>query len=448
MERENFGNRFGVLVAMAGSAIGLGNLWRFPYLVGSYGGAAFIFVYLFCVFLLCLPIFMSEVIVGRRSRANAYGAFKKLAPGTRWKWLGAISVITPVIVVSYYSVVGGWSVEYFLKACTLEFTAGVSRADMGSMFSSFITSVWSPIVGHTIFLLLTAAIVISGVKSGIEKFGKIMMPLLFVLIIVIAARAATLPGADEGLKYLFKPDFSKIDASVCSAALGQAFFSLSLGVGTILTYGSYVSKKENICVSSTYTATADFLFALLASCAIMPAVFAFGLNPQEGPGLVFETLPFIFSNMPLGWLVAILFFLALIVAALTSSISLYEVGVAYLVEEKHYSRRGASILLFVVAWLLGILCSLSFGPLADFRIFGQTVFNLFDKLSANVLMPAGGLLLVIFVGWVMKKSDVVDELTNGGTLKTNVRMSGFIYFLIRYVCPLAVLAVFASALIF
>ncbi|MBO8447738.1 MAG: sodium-dependent transporter [Bacteroidetes bacterium] len=448
MERENFGNRFGVLVAMAGSAIGLGNLWRFPYLVGSYGGAAFIFVYIFCVFLLCLPIFMSEVIVGRRSRANAYGAFKKLAPGTRWKWLGAISVITPVIVVSYYSVVGGWSVEYFLKACTLEFTAGVSRADMGSMFSSFITSVWSPIVGHTIFLLLTAAIVISGVKSGIEKFGKIMMPLLFVLIIVIAARAATLPGAGEGFRYLFRPDFSKIDASVCSAALGQAFFSLSLGVGTILTYGSYVSKKENICASSTYTATADFLFALLASCAIMPAVFAFGLNPQEGPGLVFETLPFIFSNMPLGWLVAILFFLALIVAALTSSISLYEVGVAYLVEEKHYSRRGASILLFVVAWLLGILCSLSFGPLADFRIFGQTVFNLFDKLSANVLMPAGGLLLVIFVGWVMKKSDVVDELTNGGTLKTNVRMSGFIYFLIRYVCPLAVLAVFASALIF
>lgn len=448
MERENFGNRFGVLVAMAGSAIGLGNLWRFPYLVGSYGGAAFIFVYIFCVFLLCLPIFMSEVIVGRRSRANAYGAFKKLAPGTRWKWLGAISVITPVIVVSYYSVVGGWSVEYFLKACTLEFTAGVSRADMGSMFSSFITSVWSPIVGHTIFLLLTAAIVISGVKSGIEKFGKIMMPLLFVLIIVIAARAATLPGAGEGFRYLFRPDFSKIDASVCSAALGQAFFSLSLGVGTILTYGSYVSKKENICVSSTYTATADFLFALLASCAIMPAVFAFGLNPQEGPGLVFEALPFIFSNMPLGWLVAILFFLALIVAALTSSISLYEVGVAYLVEEKHYSRRGASILLFVVAWLLGILCSLSFGPLADFRIFGQTVFNLFDKLSANVLMPAGGLLLVIFVGWVMKKSDVVDELTNGGTLKTNVRMSGFIYFLIRYVCPLAVLAVFASALIF
>ena len=411
MERENFGNRFGVLVAMAGSAIGLGNLWRFPYLVGSYGGAAFIFVYIFCVFLLCLPIFMSEVIVGRRSRSNAYGAFKKLAPGTRWKWLGAVSVVTPIIVVSYYSVVGGWSVEYFFKSVTLDFTTGVTQSEMGTIFGSFISSVWAPIIGHTIFLLLTAFIIVAGVKSGIEKFGKIMMPMLFVLIIFIAIRAATLPGAGEGLKYLFKPDFSKIDATVCAAALGQAFFTLSLGVGTILTYGSYVSKKESIIASSTYTAVSDFLFAILASCAIMPAVFAFGLNPQEGPGLVFETLPFIFANMPLGWLVAILFFLALIVAALTSSISLYEVGVAYLVEERKYSRRGASVLVFLVAWIMGILCSLSFGPLSDIRIFGQTIFNFFDKLSANVLMPVGGLLIVIFVGWVMKRGDVLDELT-------------------------------------
>ena len=448
MERENFGNRFGVLVAMAGSAIGLGNLWRFPYLVGSYGGAAFVFVYIFCVFLLCLPIFMSEVIVGRRSHANAYGAFKKLAPGTKWKWLGAVSVVTPIIVVSYYSVVGGWSVEYFFKALTLEFTAGATQAEMGTMFGRFISSVWAPITGHTIFLLLTAFIIIAGVKSGIEKFGKVMMPLLFVLIIFIAVRAATLPGAGEGLKYLFQPDFSKIDASVCAAALGQAFFSLSLGVGTILTYGSYVSRNENIIASSTYTATADFLFAMLASCAIMPAVFAFGLNPQEGPGLVFETLPFIFANMPLGWLVAILFFLALIVAALTSSISLYEVGVAYLVEERKFSRRGASVLVFLIAWVLGILCSLSFGPLSDLHIFGQTIFNFFDKLSANVLMPVGGLLLVIFVGWVMKKADVLDEMTNGGALSGNRRVSGIIYFLIRYVCPLAVAAVFLTALIF
>ena len=449
MQRENFGNRFGVLVAMAGSAIGLGNLWRFPYMVGEYGGAAFIFVYIICFFLLCLPILIAEVTVGRRSQTNAFRAFHRLAPGSRWHLVGILMVATPVIVVSYYSVIGGWSVEYFFKACSLEFTQGASsEAGFGNMFSSFISSVWAPVLYHTVYLLVTAAVVAVGVKSGIERFGKIMMPLLFVLIIVIAVRAVTLPGAAEGLKYLFSPDFSKIDASVCSAALGQAFFSLSLGMGTMLTYGSYISKKENLAASSTYTAVSDTLFALLASCAIMPAVFAFGLNPQEGPSLVFETLPFIFSNMPMGGIVAILFFLALIVAALTSSISLYEVVVAYLVEEKQYTRRGASILVFIVAWVLGALCSLSFGPLSGFKIFGQTIFNLFDKLSANILMPVGGLLLVIFAGWVMKKDDVIGEFTNGGTLKWNRKISGFVYFMIRYICPLIVIAVFASSLIF
>ena len=414
MERENFGNRFGVLVAMAGSAIGLGNLWRFPYLVGSYGGAAFIFVYIFCVFLLCLPILFSEVIIGRRSHANAYGAFKKLAPGTKWKWLGVASVITPIIVVSYYSVIGGWSLEYFFKSCMFEFTEGATQAELGSMFDKFITSVWPPLVGHTIFLLLTG----------------------------------TLPGAMDGLVYLFKPDFSKIDGEVCSAALGQAFFSLSLGVGTMLTYGSYIKKDENIAASSSYTAVSDFIFALIASCAILPAVFAFGLNPQEGPGLVFQTLPFIFSNMPMGGFIAIIFFLALIVAAITSSISLYEVGVAYLVEERHVSRKKASVIVFAVAWLIGALCSLSFGPLSDIKIFGQTIFNFFDKLSANFLMTIGGFLMVVFVGWKMSKSDVFDEFTNSGTLSANKRIFKFVYFMIRYVCPIAVLMIFLSGLLF
>ena len=448
MERENFGNRFGVLVAMAGSAVGLGNLWRFPYLVGSYGGAAFIFVYIIFAFILCLPILISEVIVGRRSRSNAYGAFKKLAPGTKWKWLGAVSVFTPIIVVSYYSVIGGWSLEYFFKACTFSFTGGTTQSELGSMFDNFITSVWAPLFGHTLFLLLTGIVIIAGVKSGIEKFGKIMMPLLFVLVIIMAIRSMTLPGATEGLVYLFKPDFSKIDASVCSAALGQAFFSLSLGVGTMLTYGSYIKKSENLAASSTYTAVADFLFAMIASCAIMPAVFAFGLNPQEGPGLVFQTLPFIFSNMTIGGIIAIIFFLALIVAAITSSISLYEVGVAYLVEERKMSRKWASAVVFVVAWVMGALCSLSFGPLSDVHILGQTIFNFFDKLSANFLMPLGGLLLVLFVGWKMTKADVFDEFTNGGTLSANRRIFNFVWFLIRYVCPIAVLVVFLSAFIF
>ena len=448
MQRENFGSRFGVLVAMAGSAIGLGNLWRFPYMVGEYGGAAFIFVYIICFFLLCLPILIAEVTVGRRSRTNAFRAFEVLAPGSRWKWAGVLMVATPVIVVSYYSVIGGWSIEYFIKSCSLDFSSGAGAGqDIGTVFSSFISSTWLPLAYHTVFLLVTAAVVAAGVKSGIERFGKVMMPLLFVVMIVIAVRSVTLPGAGEGLEWLFRPDFSKIDASVCAAALGQGFFSLSVGFGIMLTYGSYISKDENIAVSSAYTAVSDLIFALIASCAIMPAVFVFGLDPREGPGLVFETLPFIFSNMPLGGLISILFFLALIVAALTSSISLFEVGVAYLMEEKKMSRRKAVAVIFVITWVLGILCSLSFGPLSGVRVFGNTLFNFFDKLSANWLMPLGALLIVLFVGWRMDKADVRNEFTNGGALRTNRRIFGAVYFLIRFIAPAAIIVIFISILV-
>ena len=431
---------------MAGSAIGLGNLWRFPYMVGEYGGAAFIIVYILFVFLLSLPILFCEFIVGRRSQTNALGAFKKLAPGTPWKWVGALSVISPLIVVSYYSVIGGWSMEYFFKSCTLGFTDGVTDSELHHLFSSFISSVWPPIVGHTAFLLTTAFIVLGGVKKGIEKFGKVMMPLLFVVMIVIAVRSMTLEGASAGIAYLFKPDFSKINAEVCAAALGQSFFSLSLGCGTMLTYASYVSRKENLMRSSASIAVSDLIFALIAGCAIMPAVFANGLSPQAGPGLVFETLPFIFSKMPLGGFVAILFFMSLLIAALTSSISLFEVGVAYLVEEKHISRKLSCALIFLVTWSVGLLCSLSFGPLSDFRILGNIIFDFFDKLTANYLMTIGGLLVVLFVGWKMKKTDVRDEFTNGGSIRTNSRMFGPVYAIIRYVAPIAVLTIFISNL--
>lgn len=448
MQRENFGNRFGVLVAMAGSAIGLGNLWRFPYMVGEYGGAAFIFVYIICFFLLCLPILIAEITIGRRSQTNAFRVFHKLAPGSRWNMVGILMVATPIIVVSYYSVIGGWSVEYFVKACSLDFSPGAGpEAGFGDIFGSFISSVWAPVLYHTFYLLVTAAVVAVGVKSGIERFGKIMMPLLFVIMIVIAVRSATLPGAGDGLEWLFRPDFSKIDASVCAAALGQGFFSLSVGFGIMLTYGSYISKKENIAVSSAYTAVSDLVFALIASCAIMPAVFVFGLDPSEGPGLVFETLPFIFSNMPLGGLVSILFFLALIVAALTSSISLFEVGVAYLMEEKHVSRKKACVIIFVLTWALGVLCSLSFGPLSDLKLFGNTLFDFFDKLSANYLMPSGAFLIVLFVGWRMKKSDVREEFTNRETLSGNARIFPVVYFLIKYMAPVAIAVIFLTNLL-
>ena len=444
MQRENFSGRFGVLVAMAGSAIGLGNLWRFPYMVGTNGGAAFIFVYILFVFLLSLPILFSEFIVGRRSQTNAFGAIRILAPGSHWKWVGVLSIVTHMIIVSYYSVIGGWSIEYFFKSCTFGFTEYVTNEELDNMFNAFISSKWAPLFGHTAFLALTAFVVMGGVKSGIERFGKVMMPILFVVVVLIAIRAMTLPGAVDGIRFLFKPDFSKIDAGVCAAALGQSFYSLSLGCGTMITYASYVKKTENIVSSGVSIAVFDLLFALIACCAIMPAVFAFGLSPQEGPSLVFKTLPFIFSKMPLGGIVAILFFFSLLVAALTSSISMFEVGVAYFVEEKKLSRLLSCVVVFLITWIIGVFCSLSFGPLSSLKILGNTIFDFFDKLSANWLMTLGSLFIVLFVGWKLSPSDIRDELTNGGQIASNNRLFPVILFFIRFIAPAAIAIIFLS----
>ena len=445
MKRDNFGSRFGALVAMAGSAVGLGNLWRFPYLVGENGGAAFIIVYIILCFLICLPIFISEFIIGRRSQKNAFATFRDLSGGSAWRWVGLFTIIVPMIVLSYYCVIGGWSIEYLLKSLTFSF-GGESQGALSTMFTGFVTSTWGPLAAHTGFLLATTMIVVVGIKDGIEKFSKIMMPLLFVMVLSIAVYSLTLPGAKEGVKYLFYPDFSKLTGKSVAAALGQAFFSLSLGFGTIMTYASYVSKKENIMFQSAATAISDLMFAIIAGTAIMPAVFAFGINPQAGPGLVFETLPFVFGQMPAGGLIAILFFVALLVAALTSSISMLEVAVAYLVEEKKLSRLGACALLFVICWVIGAVCSLSFGPLSHIQIRGGNIFDFLDSLSSNVLMTLGSLFTVIFVGWRLKKTDVYDEFTNGGTLSRNSKIFGVLWFLIRYIAPVAIIAIFISGI--
>ena len=447
MKRDSFGSRFGALVAMAGSAVGLGNLWRFPYLVGENGGAAFIIVYVILSFAICLPIFVSEFVIGRRSQKNAYSAFRDLSGGSAWRWVGLFTIIVPLIVLSYYSVIGGWSIEYLLKSITFSFTGGESQSALSTMFSDFVSSAWGPLLGHTGFLLLTTLIVMVGIKDGIEKFSKVMMPMLFFIVIGIAIYSMTLPGAKAGLNYLFNPDFSKINGKAIAAALGQAFFSLSLGFGTIMTYASYVDKKENPLFQSVATASSDLLFALVAGMAIMPAVFAFGISPQTGPGLVFETLPYVFGQMPAGGFIAILFFLALLVAAVTSSISMLEVAVAYLVEEKKISRIWACVILFAICWVVGAVCSLSFGPLSYIKIDGGNIFDFFDNLSSNILMTLGSLLTVLFVGWRLKKTDVYDEFTNGGTLSTNARIFGVLWFLIRYICPLAIILIFVSGLI-
>ena len=440
-KREHFSSRLAVILAMAGSAIGLGNIWRFPYQVGQNGGAAFILLYLAACLVLALPIFFAEAAIGRRSGSNVFGAMKKLAPGSPWKWVGLLTVITPLLLLSYYSVVGGWAVDYLFKACTFSFSGNTS-----GIFSSFISSTWEPLIAHTVFLALTAGVILMGVKKGIEKFTKITMPMLFVLILVIMLFGLTLPGSWRGVEYLVKPDFSKITAEVAASAMGQAFFSLSLGIGTILTYASYMKKDENIVSSGTYTAFSDLLFAFLAGFVIMPAVFAAGIAPSEGAGLVFETLPYIFSQMQTGSVVAILFFVTILVAALTSSISLLEVGVAYMVEEKGWSRRRSTLVLAAGVWVVGALCSLSFGPLEGVKILGLSIFDFFDQFCSNWLMPLGGLLFTLFVGWYMRKADVRDELTSGG--RFNRRIFGAVYFLIRYVAPVGILMVFLTNLIF
>ena len=450
-ERENFGSRMAVIMAFAGSAIGLGNIWRFPYLVGQDGGAAFVVVYVLSTLVISLPIFFAESVVGRRSGANCRGAFISLGKGTAWPYLGFLMVFTPLWIVSYYSVVGGWSLEYLVQALRLDFIRTPPEALNGS-FGRFISKTWAPLGFHLAFLVVTLMIVALGVKSGIEKFSKICLPVLFVLVVLIAIYSLTLPGAQKGAAYLFKPDFSKLTLQSCLDALGQSFFSLSLGMGIVITYSSYVSKKENLMVSGVGTAVSDLLFAILAGVAIMPAVFAAGIEPGSGPGLIFDTLPYIFAQMGLKMpvlssIAAILFFVTILFAALTSSISLIEVGVAYLTEERGFKRGWACVFLFFITGILGGLCSLSFGPLADVKVFGMGLFDLFDTLASNVFLTVGGLLVVIFVGWKMPRADVFDELTNGGTKRRNVRLFNFFYFLIRYVAPVGVLILILSSLL-
>ncbi len=449
--RESFGSRATVIMAMAGSAIGLGNIWRFPFIVGEYGGAAFILVYIFCCFLLSMPILLSETIIGRRTHQGTFGAMNTLAPGSAWKWLGLLTVISPLIILSYYSVVGGWSFAYLCKAVALQFSQENAEA-VTAMFGTFSSSTWWPLVCTMVFLSLTALIVYLGVNKGIEKFSKISIPVLFVLIVIIAVYSMTLPGAGEGVRYLVKPDFSKLTPGAYAAALGQSFFSLSLGVGTMLTYASYVRKDENIIASASGTAFFDLLFAILAGFAVMPAVFAAGIAPSSGPGLVFETLPFIFAKMGSGGqvisaAVSILFFLTILVAALSSSISMMEVGVAYLVEEKKLTRHKATILLFLITLVVGVLCSLSFGVLSGVKLFGNTIFNFCDTLASNFLMTIGALLFSIFVGWRMDKSAVKDELTNNGQLRGTGKIFPVVYFLIKYIAPVTIAAIFIIGLL-
>lgn len=445
-KREGFGSRTAVILAMAGSAIGLGNIWRFPYIAGEHGGAIFVLAYILVTLLVSLPVFVAEVIIGRRSHCNAKDAFPALAPGRKfWKSIGFLPILIPLIIASYYSVIGGWSVEFLIKSLGLTF-AHITPEASTEVFTDFIVKPWLPIIMHIVFFLASAFIVSRGVKAGIEKFSKLTLPILFMLIVLISIYSLSLPGSKEGVLYLFKPDFTQFSPKTFAYALGQSFYSLSLGMGTIITYGSYVKRDENILVSSAGTAISDLLFALLAGLAIMPAVFAAGLEPGAGPGLVFQSVPYIFTKMGaqapvLSSIAAVLFFFTVIIAAMTSLISLVEVGVAYLVE-RGMSRNRAVTIVSAGCIAAGILCSLAFGPLSGLTVAGKNIFDIFDWTASNVLLLFMAFLVVLFVGFIMKKPDVRDEFTNQGSIAGNVKLFKVIYFLIKWVAPVAVLLIF------
>ena len=447
-DREHFGSSAAAILSLAGSAIGLGNIWRFPYMVGEYGGAAFIVVYVLASLFLSIPIMLSEAVIGRRSRKNPFGAMRSMSKNPVWSRMAIVTVFAPILILSFYSVVGGWSVKYLLKSFSLPL-ASSDASIFSAEFAEFISAPYAPLLFHTVFLFLCALIVLGGIKSGIEKFNKFTMPLLFLLIVLMAVFSCMLPGAKGGIDYLLRPDFSKLSPQGIASAVGQSFFSLSLGVGTVLTYSSYIASKDNLMYSALGTTGFDLLFALLAGFAVMPAVFAAGATPGAGPGLIFETVPYIFAQMGanapwLGATVSALFFLAICFAALSSAISLFEVGVTYMVEEKHISRKKAVVLIFFIAWGLGILCSLSFGVLSDLKIFGRCIFDFCDYLTSNYLMMFGGLLTVLFAGWVMKRADVWDEFTNSGTLSVNKKVFPLVYFLMKYLAPIGIVIIFVT----
>ncbi len=444
-KRPLFSGRLAIIAVAAGSAIGLGNIWKFPYIAGKNGGAAFILVYLVCIALIGLPVLISDFIIGRRGGGNIIASFKRLA-GERTPWLagGFLALMGSATVLSFYGVVAGWSLKYIVNAATQSF-AGKSPDQVGEMFGSFIVSPTEPILYQMAFMALTCTVVFAGVKKGIEAFSKVMMPVLFGIVLLLCVRSLTLPGAEAGIAFLLKPDLSKLSAAGVLDALGHAFFTLSLGVGTMITYGSYISPRENLAAAAVQICIADTVIALLAGLAIFPAVFAFGVAPGQGPGLVFVTLPNLFALMPGGDFFCLLFFVLLSVAALTSSISMLEVSVAYVSEDLGLSRKGATLLLTVLISAVGAVCSLSMGQFqSQLTFFGKTVFDLCDFAVSNISMPIGGAVSVLFAGWVLKQDRVEEELGNGGRIA--VPFIRVFMFVVKYVAPVGIGIVFIHSL--
>ena len=446
-ERGNFGSKIGIVLATAGSAVGLGNVWRFPYMVGEDGGAAFILVYIVCILLLGLPGMICEFIVGRHAQANAAAAYDKLSGGRPWKLVGYLGILTSTIILGFYAVVAGWCLQYLYAALVGQLSGDANYVK--DYFVSFSSSPIRPVLFGIAFILITHLVVVRGVRGGIERASKTLMPILFLLLLILVVASCLLPGAMEGVRFLFQPDFSKLSSNVMLDALGQAFFSLSLGTACLCTYASYFSRDTNLLASAGQIALLDTMIAILSGLMIFPAAASVGISPDSGPSLIFITLPNVFQQafaaMPIaGYVVGVMFFALLVFAALTSTISMHEIGTAFFTEEWNMPRRRSAWVITVVASLICVVCSLSVGAIDELILLGVSVMDFCDQLTANFMLPTGALLACLFVGWYIPRQVAHDEFTNWGT--HGQRIFPVFLFAVRYVCPLCIVLVFLHQL--
>ncbi len=444
-ERERFSTGLAVFFATLSSTVGLGNIWKFPYLTGKYGGGAFLIIYFLCVIFVALPVMISEMFIGRRTRKNAIGAIKALTKKPFWKVIGYMGIVSAFFILFFYSAVAGWVYSYIFKAISGLFK-NATMDSVESIFGQTVTGPLPPILWQIAAIAVVSTILLFGVKKGIEGITKLLMPLLLILIIICDIRALLLPGAMEGIRFLFNVNFSSVTKEVVLMALGLSFFKLSLGMGTIITYGSYFTSDNNMFATSGKVALADTIVSLLAGLAVFPAVFSFGMKPEQGPGLLFMTIPLVFSKIPFGGLLVILFFILTAIAATTAMMSIFEVVIIFITEEQRLSRKKAVIITAFIVMVFGIPSSLSANStslLGNVKILGLTFFNFFDSVSSNILLPLGGLLIVIFVGYFLNRRDVARELSNKGTVNNGALIKVYL-FLLKFITPILLLIVFLS----
>lgn len=445
-KHQLFATRIGVIAATVGSAVGLGNIWRFPYEAGVHGGGAFLAIYIVFILILGVPVLCAEFALGRSTHRNVLGCFRQLKPAQPfWRIIGIIGVTSGIMILSFYSVIAGWTLEYFFVSLRGDI-AGNSTDELHSMFGAFTTGM-RPVIWTIVFLLINYCVIVRGVQKGVERASNVLTPALMVLLAVFCVNSLMMPGAADGLSFLFKPDFSRITPSVVIGAMGQAFFSLSLGLGCMLTYASYFPDRTPLVRSAAVTVGLDVFTAIMAGVLIFPAVFTYGFSPQEGPTLVFEVLPAIFTQVSGGWFWAPLFFFMLFLASLTSTISMSEIGIAWLTQDRGMSRGKACMLVIAIAMVCGVACALSFSYWAGLRlpVIGEfNIFNFFDYTSSNVLLPLGGMLISVFAGWMLDREVLRRQLTTPRNAFSS--LASVIAFLLRYVSPVMILVIFIANL--